>query len=407
MHDNWREFLGTLILAAMVLAVTWLLNQFGVRTDFDTVFLYLLAASCVLFFLYLGARARALARFCLECGARREADSQVLCARCGTQLMDKPGWAGYVIMPIALVAAALAVYWALGQLGLGINVLLYLLLALIVLFGICLWARSASTSEKRVLTAGSLGLLLTIVAGVVAVTWVVPGITGQAAGVAEPTATPVRTPTPMRKPVQGVRPLQTPARHATPVSHPGTVLLADDFDDPVSGRLPKPPDSAQSSVRYVEGEYMVVKFGATPGAYSVQVGSTYADASLAVEARLVGETDQRYIGLSCRGQDTPPGGYDLEVAPSTDQFRLGRLVEGRMTYLVPWESSPAIRRGNESNHLELACSGTTIAVAINGTQVASVQDNTYLAGRMSIGVGAQPGSGVAEARFDNLVLTAR
>jgi hypothetical protein len=136
MHDNWRELLGTLTLLAIALAVVWLLNQFGVKTDFETVFRYLMGALLVLLSLYLGAHARALARFCQECGARRQAESELFCVKCGSRLMDQPGWTGYVITPIILVAAFLAVLWVLGQLRLETDarsVFVYFSLALIVL----------------------------------------------------------------------------------------------------------------------------------------------------------------------------------------------------------------------------------------------------------------------------------
>ena len=94
----------------------------------------------------------------------------------------------------------------------------------------------------------------------------------------------------------------------------------------------------------------------------------------------------------------------LFVAPATGQFALERhdsLTAGAV--LVPFQSSAAIRRGNASNHLELACVGSTIAARINGIDVASVQDSTYDSGLVMVNAGRSESVAV-EARFDNLMI---
>ena len=70
--------------------------------------------------------------------------------------------------------------------------------------------------------------------------------------------------------------------------------------------------------------------------------------------------------------------------------------------------SEAIRRGHETNRLELSCVGATIAAAVNGTPISSVEDTTYAAGELMLVAGLRTGQGGAvEARFDNRLVVER
>jgi hypothetical protein len=53
----------------------------------------------------------------------------------------------------------------------------------------------------------------------------------------------------------------------------------------------------------------------------------------------------------------------------------------------------------------MVCAGGVIAVRINGKEVVRVQDDTYPGGVWALGASIDPNvSGIAEARFDNLVI---
>lgn len=67
-----------------------------------------------------------------------------------------------------------------------------------------------------------------------------------------------------------------------------------------------------------------------------------------------------------------------------------------------------MQQGNQSNHVELDCSGGAISASINGTQVASVQDSTYAQGRNQIAAGptnANTQHIATDVRLDNLTIT--
>ena len=186
------------------------------------------------------------------------------------------------------------------------------------------------------------------------------------------------------------------------------VIVNETFTDPATGLLPAmaPPDSPLH-YGYVEGEYFLRNWEVATR--SLPIPGDHTNATIAVDARLVGPTTSRTVSVGCRFTSDATGnrGYRLRVEPGTGVFRLVREDGGRDTFLRSDRVSPAIHRGSQTNRLELTCAGSTITAAINGTVVASVQDSTYTTGPLVIGVGARSSGLTSEARFDNLVVTQR
>ena len=237
---------------------------------------------------------------------------------------------------------------------------------------------------------------------------------------AQPSAAPATAaPAPTQPPPTATTAPATPPAQANPTeaakpeptrSPVDPILLADNFDDPASGRLPKASDGSTGYVvEYAAGEYAIRKVGPEPGPIlSVPLPGRYGDASLAIDARLVGDTVDRVVAVGCRDQRPTLSDYQLHVDPELGEFALLRTDNDQIVELKASTESPAIRRGNASNRLELTCSGTTIAASINGVQVASVQDSTYREGEMWIATFPYADVHVpVEARFDNLVVMQR
>ncbi|MGD9893470.1 MAG: DUF4397 domain-containing protein [Dehalococcoidia bacterium] len=189
---------------------------------------------------------------------------------------------------------------------------------------------------------------------------------------------------------------------------PGTVLVDETFADPASGLLPATaPATASLIYGYVDDEYSLRNLEVATQSLAVPVDAT--NATIAVDARLIGDTTRRTVSVGCRfGSDTTGNrGYRLRVEPGAGVFRLVREDGTRDVFLRRDRVSPAIHRGNERNRLEITCAGNTITAAINGTVVTTVLDSTYGSGSLVIGVGARASGLTSEARFDNLVVTAR
>ena len=173
------------------------------------------------------------------------------------------------------------------------------------------------------------------------------------------------------------------------------------------GSLPQLGSNDQGGWGYVEGEYRIATAapfaGTTTSAVSLPIPGSFRDATLAVDARLEGDTDGRAIALTCRDQ-VSVGFYGLYVTPSRQTVALGRVDYGGQSQTLATTRSDAVRPDGESNHIELTCAGTILTASVNGTMALQAEDSVLREGRIFVGVaGAVP----ADARFDNLVVTQR
>jgi len=191
--------------------------------------------------------------------------------------------------------------------------------------------------------------------------------------------------------------------HAQDATSPSViVLLADDFSDPRVGVLPgTSPNPAVFTAGYINGAYEIDGVNLAQ-ADVVPLPGIFSDSTIAIDAMLTGDTINRLIRLTCRQPGgTGDSGYRLLVNFGATTFSLDRVASGVHTMLVGATSFPAA--GGAWTHLELGCVGSTITVAINEADVASVQDSTYSSGSSDIGIGG--GAGIAEARFQNLAVS--
>lgn len=211
---------------------------------------------------------------------------------------------------------------------------------------------------------------------------------------------------PAEPPVQQL-PTSTPQPPATAgPAAPGAVLLSDNFDDLSAGRLARTsPDPAHYERGYAEGEYVLAKVDAQwEGGASVGLPGTFGNASLALDARIVGDAAGRSLALYCRAQ---PGsslsGYVLLVLPADGVLRLIRFDNGTATSLTDATESTAVRRRNEVNRVELGCAGSVISATVNGSRILSAVDGSYQQGGMLVAALAMRAT--VQARLDNLVVT--
>ncbi len=189
-----------------------------------------------------------------------------------------------------------------------------------------------------------------------------------------------------------------------PAPPAGTVLLEDNFDDPTAGWLSDPLPAAEQD--YINGEYAIRKVDPDWRFFpTAALPGRYGDASLAVDARVSSEPDSRFVALECR--KTPAGGYAAFIERDRGKFWLTRWDGQMETFLTGHTPSRLLRRAGAANRIELACAGSTISLAINGTRVAAVRDDTHVEGQLALGAGKfEEADGAAEAHFDNLVVRA-
>jgi hypothetical protein len=181
----------------------------------------------------------------------------------------------------------------------------------------------------------------------------------------------------------------------------GAVLFKDDFSNPGSGW--DTWSNAGADVSYADGALRFV-VNDTQYDYWSRPGKRFSDVRIAVEARLVdGPSDNDY-GIICRYKDQ--NNFYAFLISSDGYSGILKVKDGSYT-LISGDTMTfhdEIRKGNSINYLGADCSGSSLNLYANGSQLASVQDTDFPSGEVGLLVGSYNQPGV-EIRFDNFVVT--
>ena len=160
-----------------------------------------------------------------------------------------------------------------------------------------------------------------------------------------------------------------------------------------------------------EGEYAIKTLINQPANSIAFLPGTQGvnDGVLAATMRIIDGADYAFVSLNCRAQNTDQvSHYSAQLSTTPPAVRLRRVDGGNSVALVDWTQNAAIRGGRLANRLEIRCLGSTIAVAANGVQIISFQDERYQSGWWSVGAGTFGDmAGRAEGRFDDIDLRSR
>lgn len=141
-------------------------------------------------------------------------------------------------------------------------------------------------------------------------------------------------------------------------------------------------------------------FFATPGL------SLQSNVRVDVDATKVGGSDDNDFGVICRYQDN--NNLYQFVISSDGYVGIMKWVDGSLHNIGADTliEHPAVNMGNAHNHISAECNGDTLTLYVNGQQVSSVQDTSFLNGG-DVGVFAgtydDPGTDI---HFDNFVVSA-
>jgi hypothetical protein len=199
---------------------------------------------------------------------------------------------------------------------------------------------------------------------------------------------------------------------ATKPNASGGILFSDALDAVATGRLAR--SSSQPSnfvVGYGSDGYLLQKVNPSfQGLVTVSVpvaAGTADDSVIALDAKVIDPTANRFVALACRDQGTTSSGYRFSVVPASGMVAISRVDGGAATALAGPSDASALLHNQVTNRIELSCVGPNISGRINGTEVASAQDGAYKSGGLLVAAGADAGGPLTvEAHFRNLVVTA-
>jgi hypothetical protein len=156
---------------------------------------------------------------------------------------------------------------------------------------------------------------------------------------------------------------------------------ADDFSDPDSGWTVW--SAAESSGAYAPGGFELVVSVDNWAAWSVdQAIPTLTDFRMEVDATLLGGAPQSSYGLVARYADDQHL-YAFEIS-GQGRYRVTKLQDQRLSALVGWAASTAIRPAPATNRLAVTCAGAVLAFEVNGQEVARVSDEALQSGQVGL-----------------------
>lgn len=181
------------------------------------------------------------------------------------------------------------------------------------------------------------------------------------------------------------------------------IYFQDDFSNESTGWPTVREEGAVTD--YEDGVYRIfvnetnTDFLGAPGV------SLERDVRVEVDTSKVAGPDENDFGVLCRRQDKD-NFYQFMIT-SDGYVGIIKRVDGAQQSIANEKliQHPAINTGDAKNHIQVDCIGDTLTLFVNGQQVATVQDTTFMEGG---GVGLFAGTydiPGTDIHFDNLIVT--
>ena len=189
-----------------------------------------------------------------------------------------------------------------------------------------------------------------------------------------------------------------PTAISTPIPTLMRILFEDDFNNPNSGWPVRLDDVAEWG--YENGEYscLLKKTNWMVWAYNSNIDQ-FTDFVLEVDVTQISGPNASGSGLIFRSLDT--NNFYCFAISSNGQYVIEKRTNGNWdTPLRNWTTSGLINQGNGTNRLKVVCIGSQIETYINGYQVDTVTDNSYIKGE--VGMIVSTGEIYNHIHFDNV-----
>jgi hypothetical protein len=183
-------------------------------------------------------------------------------------------------------------------------------------------------------------------------------------------------------------------------------LLQDDFASG-SGNWGTGTD-ADSSVEYANGGFQMLVFTPNYITWSSPNATDYQNVHIEVTARHNDANPTSTFGVICNEQGTSASFYYFVITPS-QEYAIVEATEGQddvfLTNNNQWGSSDLIPENAASYRIGADCANGTLALYVDGNQIASVSDASYTTGRVGLITWSGNEAPSADVTFDDFVVT--
>jgi hypothetical protein len=184
----------------------------------------------------------------------------------------------------------------------------------------------------------------------------------------------------------------------------GRIYLQDNFSNETTGWPRVHKDEGITD--YENGVYRIFVNLKNDDYFAPWKSSLSSDVRVEVDATKVAGPDNNDFGILCRYQDN--NNLYQFVLSSDGYVGILKLVDGSMQSIAAETliESSVVNVGNAQNHIRADCIGTMLTLYVNGQQVATAQDATFVdSGDVGVFAGTYDTPGT-DIHFDNFIVTA-
>jgi len=183
---------------------------------------------------------------------------------------------------------------------------------------------------------------------------------------------------------------------------PGDVLLADDFSNN-SNHWELYESADGSAVAFFQGGILVLLNAGQSEMLTTAAGE-FSDSKINVTAEKISGSNNNMYGIICRYLNDK--NYYGFLITADGYYGIFKVLDGNYQLLNAenLQYSDQIRQGESTNQLEVICRDNQLEIKVNGSEILSVKDQSFLSGKTGLFAGTYQEKNTA-VLFDNYVVT--
>lgn len=189
-------------------------------------------------------------------------------------------------------------------------------------------------------------------------------------------------------------------------STPGPqVIFSDDFSTTRWGTGTDP----DSSVEYANGALQMIVYTPNYFVWSTPNDEDYQNTHMEVQVINNGTDSTTAFGLMCNQQPGANGSFYYFAMTPAGQYAIAKATDGEsdifLTNNDQWGSSDLIPQNASSYNVGADCGNGTLTLYVNGQEIASVSDASYVTGGVAVFVWSGEEADMTDVSFDNFLMT--
>jgi hypothetical protein len=190
-----------------------------------------------------------------------------------------------------------------------------------------------------------------------------------------------------------------------PTSTPSpSVILSDDFSSPQWGT----GTDTDSAVEYANGALQMIVYTKNYFVWSTPNDQDYQNTHMEVTVINNGTDSTTAFGIMCHQQTTTSNFYYVAMTPA-GEYVIAKAVEGEddlfLTNNDQWGTSDLIPKDASSYSVGADCGNGTLTLYVDGQQIASVSDASYVNGGVALFTWSGEEATNTNVSFDDFLMT--